>query len=212
MLYDIAALQYLYGVNTSGSTAQCGASGENGFFNFTSTDNVLRTLYSSTGKDEIDLSGLSNGSSVNLNAGTYSSINTISNGNSTRQNGSTKNVAIGYGSIINKVTLSTNATSDTVTLNDAFKKNAFNEVNNFQATDKLALSRSIFGSLSSKNITIGISSSAQSKDTRIVVNQATSEIFYDADGIGNRYASVKIATYKAVEGATVSKSNFAFVS
>lgn len=213
MPYDVAALQYLYGVNTAGSTASGGVAGAGKSFTFSSTDSELCTLYSATGTDTIDLAGLSNGSKVNLNAGTYSSINILCAENRAGgQYSGNQNVAIAYGSTINKISLSTSAASDTVVLNAAFKQGAFDEINNLQTSDHIALSKAIFGSLAAKNIDIGSTGSASTKNSRIVVNQNTGDIFYDADGTGTRYAAVKIACYQAVQGAAISSSTFAFLA
>jgi hypothetical protein len=206
MLYDVAALQYLYGVNGAGSTAQGDVAGVGGSFSFSDTAPVS-TLYSATGKDTIDLSGSDKGSAINLNAGTYSSINNLN-----AQNIGKQNVAIAFGSAINKVNLSTLAAKDTVTLNAAFKQGAFNEINNLQTGDRIALSKSLFGGLSAKNIELSTAGTASHKDSRIVVNKTTGDVFYDADGVGTKSSAVKIAAYKAVQGAEVSLSTFVYVA
>jgi len=212
MLYDVAALQYLYGVNGAGSTAQGDVGGAGGSFSF-SDPAPVSTLYSATGKDTIDQSGSDKGSAINLNAGTYSSINNLNaqNGAALQNNGK-QNVAIAFGSAINKVNLSTLAAKDTVTLNAAFKQGAFNEINNLQTGDRIALSKSLFGGLSAKNIELSTSGSASHKDSRIVVNKTTGDVFYDADGVGTKSSAVKIAAYKAVQGAEVALSTFVFVA
>jgi hypothetical protein len=129
-----------------------------------------------------------------------------------RQYSGNQNVAMAYGSKINKVSLGTALAADTVVLNDAFKQGAFNDINNLQSVDRLALSKSLFGALTAKNIEVGTSSAARSNDSRIVVNQSTGDIYYDADGSGSGYAAVKIASYRAVAGAAVSASTFSFVA
>jgi hypothetical protein len=213
MAYDVAALQFLYGVNGSGSTAQGDVGGAGGRFSFSNTSPVLTTLYSATGKDTIDLSGSDRGSAINLNAGTYSSINNLSAQNGAAlQNSGKQNVAIAFGSAINKVSLSTLAAKDTVTLNAAFKQGAFNEINNLQTGDRIALSKSLFGGLSAKNIELSTSGTASHKDSRIVVNKTTGDVFYDADGVGTKSSAVKIAAYKAVQGAEVALNTFVFVA
>ena len=212
MLYDVAALQYLYGVNGAGSTALGDVGGAGGSFSFSDTAPVS-TLYSATGKDTIDLSGSDKGSAVNLNAGTYSSINNLSAQNGAAlQNSGKQNVAIAFGSSINKVSLSTLAANDTVVLNRAFKQGGFDEISNLQTGDRIALSQSLFGRLSTKNIELNTSGAASSKDSRIVVNKSTGDVFYDADGAGTKSSAVKIAAYKAVQGAEVALSTFVFVA
>lgn len=211
MLYDIAALQYLYGVNSSGSTAEVNSDGLGGRFTFSSSDKVLRTLYSVTGQDAIDLQGMNKDNVINLNAGTYSSIGILSPDRRSNEHYSgNKNVAIAYGSKINKVVLSTNDSKDTVVLNAAFKDGFFDQIENLQSSDKISLSRAIYGALATKNIDLGSSDLARTKDSRIVVNQTTGDIFYDADGSGIRSKAVKIASYRAVAGSTISAGNFSF--
>jgi len=213
MLYDVAALQYLYGVNGSGSTAVGEVEGAGGRFSFSNTAPVLATLYSATGKDTIELSGSDKGSAINLNAGTYSSINNLNAQNGAAlQNSGKQNVAIAFGSSINKVILSTLAAKDTVVLNGAFKQGGFDEISNLQTDDRIALSQSLFGRLSTKNIELNSSGAASSKDSRIIVNKSTGDVFYDADGAGTKTNAVKIASYKAVQGATISMSTFAFTA
>jgi hypothetical protein len=207
MLYDVAALQFLYGVNGSGSTAQGDTGGAGGCFNFSNMAPALSTLYSATGKDTIDLSGCVKGSAVNLNAGTYSSINNLND-----KNTGNPNVAVAYGSSINKVTLSTAVANDTVTLNAAFKQGAFNLINNLQTGDRIELSKALFGSLSAKNIELNTSGVAMTKDSRIVVNKSTGEVYYDADGVGTKSNAVKIAAYQGVQGASISVSTFGFLA
>jgi hypothetical protein len=200
MLYDVAALQYLYGVNPTGSTASGDVAGAGGRFSFSDTQQPwLSTLYSATGKDTVDLGNQVQGSLINLNAGSYSRIGYSS-------------LAIAWGSRIDKVKLSTGAAADTVVLNAAFKRGGFNEVSNLKSQDRLALSKKVFGSLSARHVEIGTSSVAIGKKSRIVVNQSTGEIFYDADGAGSRHAAIKIAAYEAVQGVAVSARSFSFVA
>jgi hypothetical protein len=206
MLYDVAALQYLYGANTAGSTAT------NGAFSFTAGNSYLKTLWSASGTDTIDLSGLTNASKVNLNAGTYSSINITGATTSAYYSGN-NNVALAYGSVVNSVTLSsTNGVVETVTLNKAFASGSYNSIDAFDATDdKIFLKKSFFGKLTAKNIEFG--TAATKSTSKIVVNNSTGEVFYDADGSGTKSVAKKIAQYTAVSGrGTVSASNFSFVA
>lgn len=207
MLYDVAALQYLYGANKNASTAT------NGAFAFTAGKNYVQTLWSASGTDKIDLSGLTNSSDVNLNAGAYSSINITGSAASTFYSGN-HNVAIAYGSEINSVTLSSQGgVAESVTLNKAFATGGFNTVGNFDAaTDKIALKKSIFGSLKATNIEFG--TAATRSTSKIIVNATTGEIFYDADGSGPRSAAKKIAQYTALAGgsAALGAGNFSFVA
>jgi hypothetical protein len=73
----------------------------------------------------------------------------------------------------------------------------------------IGLSKSIFGKLTSSNIQIGSNNTATSRNTKILVNSDTREIYYDSDGSGSR-AAVKIASYTSA--SAISSSNFSFVA
>ena len=115
---------------------------------------------------------------VNLNAGTYSSINIRSN--TSNQN----NVAIAYGSKINSVTLSVNPTAaDKVVLNNAYASGSFDNIYNLASNDKISIKTSIFGNLSSANLAVGAGLTTASNSTsKLIVNSTTGDVYYDADG------------------------------
>jgi hypothetical protein len=208
MLYDVAALQYLYGVNITGSTAT------NGTFKFSNTGTTLSTIYSAKGTDKIDLTGITRASVVNLNAGTFSSINQLKPNSTTNTSYSgNNNVTIAFGSKIYNIDLSTSNTADTVILNAAYKANAFNAIKNFQAADKIGLSASVFGNLSADNIDIGVGrTTANTAKSKILVDSTTGNIYFDADANGKASNAVKIAQFTKVANMTVAKSNFSFLS
>lgn len=208
MLYDVAALQYLYGVNTTGSTAV------NGAFKFSNTGTTLSTIYSAKGTDKIDLTGITRSSVVNLNAGTFSSINQLKPNNTSNTSYSgNSNVSIAFGSKIYNIDLSTSNTADTVILNAAYKSNAFNAIKNFQASDKIGLSSSVFGNLTADNIDIGVGrTTANTTKSKILVDSTTGSIFFDADANGKASKAVKIAQFTKVANMAISKSNFSFLS
>jgi hypothetical protein len=205
MLYDVAALQYLYGANQDGTTATDGA------FTFTAGHNYLQTLWSANGTDTIDLSQVTNANAVNLNAGTFSSINITGPATSTFYSGN-KNVAIAYGSKINNVTLSsTTGMADSVTLNNAYAAGDYDTVGSFDASaDKILLRTGLFGKLSMGNIEVGtVATKATSK---IIVNPTTGEIFYDADGNKTKSVAKKIAQVSLLGGGALAARNFSFVA
>lgn len=203
MLYDVAALQYLYGIRDNGTTA----TNEDGSISFSNSIPTLQTIWSIKNDTKIDLTGLTSKSVVNLNSGTYSSINMTGGV-------AISNMAIGYGSTINKIKLSSaTGAADEVILNDSFRSpDKFNEIQNFYSNDKISLSKSIFGTLSTSNITfMNGSHQATSRNTRIIVDQTNREIWYDQDGSGGSVAK-KIASYTLLAGTTtISQSNFSFV-
>ncbi|MCA3055178.1 MAG: matrixin family metalloprotease, partial [Rhodocyclaceae bacterium] len=207
MIFDIAALQYLYGANKSASTAS-----SNGKFEFADGQNIRKVLWSTTGTDTIDLSQLTKTSSVNLNAGTLSSINIIAAAASATYSGN-GNVGIAHGSAINRVKLSSaSGVAETVTLNAAFQKSGFNTIESLDATsDKIALSKALFGRVSAASIEFG--ATATKATSRILVHNSTGEVFYDADGNGTKALAKKIAQFTLHQSSTsLSTSNFSFVA
>ena len=205
MLYDIAAIQYLYGVNANSSSATAGSFN---FTNSTPSTTYLQTLWSNTGNDQINLTGMRNSSVVNLNSGSFSSINIRSN--TSNQN----NVSIAYGSKINSVKLSTDAsTADKVVLNNAYAAGSYNKVENLTNNDKLSIKTSIFGNLSASNIVIGANfTQATSATSKLIVNSTTGDIYYDADGNGSTSRSIKIANYTTATNFNFAASNFEFIA
>jgi hypothetical protein len=201
MLYDVAALQYLYGIKSNGSTADA----VTGSFKFNSSSiSYLETIWSLKGTDKIDLTGLTSRSRINLNAGTYSSINMT--GPSVQNN-----VAIGYGSKINHIKLTTaDNINDEVILNAAFKSAQHNTIENITSGDTIGISKSIFGKISSNNILFSSHNDIipTPKNTKILVNTTRGEIYYDPDGSGRKEA-VKIAAYT---GQSLNIGNFSFVA
>jgi hypothetical protein len=205
MPYDIEALQYLYGVKTNGSTATAGTFS---FANSTPATTYLQTLWSNTGGDQINLAGMSNSSVINLNPGTYSSINIRSN------TSNQSNVAIAYGSKINTVSLSTNTTAaDKVILNNAYSTGSFDTINNLSANDKIDIKTSIYGNLNATNIAIGANlKTASTASTKLIVNSSTGDIYYDADGNGAASIAVKIARYTKTTDLNIAAANFEFIA
>jgi len=67
MLYDIAAIQFLYGANTSTRAGD-------DTYTFSNSEPELQTIWDGGGNDTFDLSNQTLGMTVDLNAGNYSSI------------------------------------------------------------------------------------------------------------------------------------------
>jgi hypothetical protein len=203
MLYDIAALQYLYGANDDASTAS------NGAFAFTEGSNTLETLWSATGTDRIDLGDLKHASRVDLNAGSFSSIDIVGADGSPTYAG-INNVALAYGSRVNGVSLSTKTgLAETVALNGAYAAGAYDTVANFETgADQVVLKKSLFKGLSAKAIEFG--SAATSNATRLLVNNATGELFYTPSG--SKGAARKIAQLSTLDGGSLTGRNFSVVA
>lgn len=88
MLYDIAAIQYLYGANTSYRTG-------NDVYQFSASSEELKTIWDAGGTDTFDASNQVVAATINLNAGSFSSIGIRTGGSAARQN-----IAIAYGAVI----------------------------------------------------------------------------------------------------------------
>lgn len=88
MLYDIAAIQYLYGANTSYRTG-------NDLYQFSASSEELKTIWDAGGTDTIDASNQILSATINLNAGNFSSIGVRNNGGF-----AANNIAIAYGASI----------------------------------------------------------------------------------------------------------------
>lgn len=109
MVYDVLAIQAKYGIDTTTRTGDTvygfHANAGKSVFDFTKNTSPILTIWDAGGKDTIDLSGWSSASTLNLSAGSYSSVN-----------GMKSNLAIAYKvDIENAVTGSGN---DLVTGND----------------------------------------------------------------------------------------------
>lgn len=103
MVYDIAAIQYLYGVNTSYNTG-------NNTYTFDPATPFLRTIWDAGGNDTISVSNFSNGCVIDLTPGHYSSITIPSDARSdivwgatpppTGTYDGTNNLGIAFGAVI----------------------------------------------------------------------------------------------------------------
>jgi Ca2+-binding RTX toxin-like protein len=88
MLYDIAALQYLYGQNFTASLG-------NNVYDFSTADGLVTTLWDSGGWDVLDASGSTHSVVIDLNAGAYSSLGTVYGSFA-----AIDNIAIAYGTVL----------------------------------------------------------------------------------------------------------------
>ncbi len=116
MLYDILALQQLYGANNdirSGDTTYgfnasseiTGSTGDNAIYNFTNNTDPVLSIWDGGGLDTLDLSGDSNNNIINLKAGTFSSVM-----------GKSDNISIAFGAVIENAVGGSG--DDTITGND----------------------------------------------------------------------------------------------
>jgi len=115
MVYDIAAIQYLYGANNSYQT------GDN-IYTFDPAVPFYKSIWDAGGTDTIDIANFSTDCSIDLTAGNYSSIHYINTGTRTDLGDGdlydgVNNLGIAFGVTIEKVTGGSG--SDTITGNGA---------------------------------------------------------------------------------------------
>ncbi|MBV5300100.1 MAG: Ig-like domain-containing protein [Rhodoferax sp.] len=118
MLYDVAAIQYLYGANTSYHSG-------NDVYSFDPAKPFFRTIWDAAGTDTISVANFSNNCKIDLRAGGFSSLSIpsdplpagyTSSGTQPTYDG-TNNLAIAYNCIIENA--SGGAGNDTLIGNDA---------------------------------------------------------------------------------------------
>ncbi len=85
MLYDIAAIQYLYGANMSTRAGDT-------VYSFSNSSEELHAIWDAGGLDIFDASNQTIGATINLNAGAFSSIGPLNGGGAARDN-----IAIAFG-------------------------------------------------------------------------------------------------------------------
>jgi len=98
-LYDIAALQYLYGAGSDAVTAD-------DVYGFSALDGVIKTIWDGGGQDSIDLSAATYAVDIDLREGAFSTV----------AGEGSDNLAIAYGSVIEDAV--GGAYNDTLTGND----------------------------------------------------------------------------------------------
>lgn len=109
MVYDVLAIQAKYGIDTTTRTGDTvygfHSNAGKAVFDFTKNVSPILTIWDAGGKDTIDLSGWSSASTLNLTAGSYSSVN-----------GMKYNLAIAYKTDVENAI--TGAGNDIITGND----------------------------------------------------------------------------------------------
>ena len=113
MLYDLLAIQYLYGANTSTRTGD-------DTYTVSNTSGELKTLWDAGGTDTLDLSNQTLGQTINLNAGQFSSLGVKQTSYQGALSAASNNVAIAFGTEIENA-IGGNG-------NDTFMGNALNNL------------------------------------------------------------------------------------
>ncbi|MDP2904158.1 MAG: M10 family metallopeptidase [Methylovulum sp.] len=89
LLYDIAAMQFLYGANISTRTG-------NDTYTFSNTQGELKSIWDAGGVDTFDLSNQALAQTINLNAGQFSSLGVKQTSVDGILSAATANIAIAY--------------------------------------------------------------------------------------------------------------------
>ena len=95
MLYDIAAMQFLYGANMTSHTG-------NDTYTVSNTVGELKTIWDAGGTDTFDLSNQTLSQIINLNAGQFSSVGVKQTSPTGPLSSASNNVAIAYNVVIEK--------------------------------------------------------------------------------------------------------------
>lgn len=208
LLYDIAAIQKLYGANV----------------NYNANDTIYRweknidprmSIWDGGGVDTIDVSNQTQKQVIDLRAGEFSSLGAATllySDNSTKLYPAKNNVSIAYDTIIenaigsnqdDKIIGNSVANQLTGSLGkDSFvfasKLNDFNvdKITDFNiADDSLLLDRTIFKALNSGNVLTAQelfvsanATAAENATQRVIFNTAQQSLYYDADGVGGENA------------------------
>jgi len=93
MLYDIAAIQFLYGANLSTRTG-------NDVYTFSNRQGEIKTIWDAGGTDTFDLSNQTIGQSINLNAGEFSSLGVAKTSFTGPLAPAVDNIAIAFNTVI----------------------------------------------------------------------------------------------------------------
>ncbi|MDD5753786.1 MAG: M10 family metallopeptidase C-terminal domain-containing protein [Methylococcales bacterium] len=212
LLYDIAAVQSLYGENTNYKT------GDDIYRWDTNTDPYM-TIWDSGGVDTIDASNQTQSQTIDLRAGQFSSIGAIGlmyTDNSTELYPPKDNLSIAYNTIIEKAiggsandTLIGNSVANQLTGNagsdnfvfasqlSAFNVDTITDFNPLE--DKITFDRSIFNTLNpgsqlnANALLVGNNVvSAENTIEHLIFDSLNHSLYYDSDGIGG-VQSIKIA-------------------
>ncbi|MDD5214053.1 MAG: M10 family metallopeptidase C-terminal domain-containing protein [Methylococcales bacterium] len=208
LLYDVAAIQKLYGANQ----------------NFNSSDTVYRwekdtdpylSIWDGGGIDTIDASNQTQKQVIDLRAGEFSSLGAVTelySDNSTKLYPAKNNVSIAYDTIIENAigsnqddTIIGNSVANQLT--GGLGKDVFvfastlsdfnvDTITDFNvAEDSLMLDRAIFKALNSSNVLTAqelfISANATAAENatqRVIFNTSAQSLYYDADGAGGESA------------------------
>jgi serralysin len=202
LLYDVAALQLLYGANSTYKTG-------NDTYHWDADVDPFMTIWDVDGTDTIDVSNQTQVQTIDLRTGYFSSLGAVkiaySNG-STTTHAPKDNVSIAYGTVIENAigsnqndtiignsvanVLTGNAGNDNFVFTSVLSTNNVDTITDFSSGDKITLSKSIFTALNSGSVLTADEFLAGSGKTvaetslqRIIFDTLTKNLYYDADGL-----------------------------
>lgn len=219
MLYDILAVQQLYGANMStrsGNTVYGFNTNAGSIYNFTGNTTPAFSIWDGGGTDTIDASGYSQNQVIDLHDGRFSNIGGLAGNVSIAFNATIENAIGGSGAD----SLSGNAVSNTLTggagADNFYFKDPLSAALNIDTisdfsvpNDTIWLDSAVFtalapgGALSADAFRSG--ASAADATDRILYNSANGALFYDSDGTGS-VAAVQFASLSS--GLAVTNADF----
>ncbi len=202
LLYDVAALQLLYGANTTYKTG-------NDTYSWDADVDPFMTIWDVDGTDTIDVSNQTQVQTIDLRAGYFSSLGAVKIGytdGTTTTHAPKDNVSIAYGTVIEKAigsnqndtiignsvanVLTGNAGNDNFLFASVLGTDNIDTITDFSSGDKITLSKSIFTALNSGSVLTADEFLAGSGKTiaetslqRIIFDTLTKNLYYDADGL-----------------------------
>ena len=204
LLYDVAAIQFLYGENTQYNA-------ENTVYRWAVNTDPFMTIWDSGGVDTIDVSNQVKPQIIDLRAGEFSSLGAVALAYSNAPTAffaAKNNVSIAYGTLIenaigaigndtligNSVAnqLTGGAGQDNFVFAAQLSASNIDTITDFQASEDIfTLNRAIFKNLNSgdklNTAAFLMSHHAQVAENslqRIIFNTANHTLFYDSDGLG----------------------------
>jgi len=203
MLYDVAAIQSLYGANTGYNVSDT-------VYRWDTNTNPRMTIWDGGGVDTIDASNQTQMQILDLRAGQFSSIGAATlmySDNSMELYPAKDNLSIAYDTVIEKAAggsaddtlignsvanqLTGNAGSDNFVFSSTLSAFNVDVITDFSTEDKLTLNRAVFSGLNSGNslttdkILVGnTTTAAENTLQRIIFNVLNHSLFYDSDGLG----------------------------
>ena len=201
-MYDVAALQLLYGANTTYKTG-------NDTYSWDADVDPFMTIWDVDGTDTIDVNNQTQVQTIDLRAGYFSSLGAVKIGytnGTTTTHAPKDNVSIAYGTVIEKAigsnqndTIIGNSVANVLTGNPGNDNFIFvsvlgadniDTITDFSSGDKITFSKSIFTALNSGSVLTADEFLAGSGKTvaetslqRIIFDTLTKNLYYDADGL-----------------------------